>query len=459
MSKRLVVIGGTAAGLSAAAKAKRACPDMEIRVFEKTGFTSYGSCGLPYFVGGIIGEAEDLVTLTPEALIHKRGIHAFIHHEVMSIDRHEKTVSVKNLDADTEEIVPYDDLVIATGALPVLPKIEGIHLPGVYTLRSVEDGIALKAKAKASKRAVIIGGGLIGLEMAEQLSLTGISVQVLEAAPRLLPFLADELAEEVLHTLERKGIAVSCSVKLERILEEGGKAAGAETSDGAVYASDFVLVSAGVRPNSSLALQAGLETGIYGGIVVDDHMRTGDPSVWACGDCVQMKHLLTGEAVYVPAGTTANKQGRVAGSNIAGEEAVFKGVLGSQVTSLFGLTVGSTGLSKEQAVKAGYSPVSSLITKLDRASYYPGGRDAKLSITFDENTGLLLGAQGAGGESIAGRINVLAAAISSGMTVGGLEELDLVYAPPVAPVYDPILIAASQGLKLLILAQPPAKEK
>ncbi|QQO10137.1 FAD-dependent oxidoreductase [Breznakiella homolactica] len=449
MSERLVVIGGTAAGLSAASKAKRSYPDLAVTVFEKTGYTSYGSCGLPYFIGGIIQNPGDLVTLTPEALRTERGIETFIRHEALSIDRNAKTVTVKNLEDQTIRLVSYDYLVIATGAYPVMPSIPGIDSTGVFHLRSVEDGIAFKAKAGVSKEALIIGGGLIGLEVAEQLSLKGLSVTVLEAAPRILPHLADELAADVTAEMEKHGVAIRCSAQVTEVLRENGEAKGVRTGDGEIYRADCILVSVGVRPNSSLAADAGIETGFLDGIAVDRYMKTSDPSVWACGDCVEMRNLITGEPVYVPAGTTANKQGRIAGSNIAGENAEFKGVLGSQVTKLFGLTVASAGLTEDQARKAGFAPVSSMITKSDRASYYPGSRDAKLRLTFDENTGVLLAAQGAGSESIAGRINVLVAAITAGMTVMQLEELDLVYAPPVAPVYDPILIAASQGIKLV----------
>jgi len=455
MPKRLVVIGGTAAGLSAATKAKRIIPELEVTVFEKTGYTSYGSCGLPYFVGGMIKSADDLVELDTAALSQKRGITANVRHEVTSIDRLAKEVHVKSLADSAAFTAPYDQLVIATGALPVTPNIPGIHAEGVHFLRTVEDGIALRARAEKTKSAVIIGGGLIGLEVAEQLALTGCVVTVLEAMPRFLPHLDESFSGAVRAAMEQNGVAVHTCAAVNEIAESGGAVRGVRTGGGECFPADLVLVSVGVRPNSALAEQAGLETGFRGGIVTNRHMQTSDPSIWACGDCVQMYHLLTGQPCYVPAGTTANKQGKVAGVNIAGGHAAFDGVLASQVTEVFGLVAASTGLSVQQAADAGYAPATAAITKRDRASYYPGGSDNRLMLVFDRNSGVLLGAQGIGGKSVAGRVNVLVTAITCGMTVEQLGALDLVYAPPVAPVYDPILIAAAQAAKQVKPSNPP----
>ena len=448
MVEKLIVIGGTAAGLSAASKAKRVKPGLEIQVFEKSGYISYGACGLPYFVGGMIAEPDDLVAVDAETMRNKRGIPTWIHHEVTSINRGEKTVAVKNLDTGEERVHPYDKLVIATGAVPAVPPIPGIHSEGVYYLRTVEDGIRLKATVqREAKSAVIIGGGFIGLELAEELALSGVSVTIFEQLPRLLPFLDPVFSQSVLENLERHGVKVHTGTGVAEILTQDGRARWVRTPQGETLETDFVLVSAGVKPASGLAGQAGLALGLKGAIVVDDEMRTSDPDIWACGDCVQMKQLITGEPVYVPLGTTANKQGRIAGGNVAGGHDTFKGVLGSTVTKVFEQYIASTGLSLEQAQAAGFQAVSTMITKMDRASYYPGGRDNQICLIFDRKTGRLLGAQGIGSESIAGRINVLATAITCGMTVEAVNELDLVYAPPVAPVYDPILIAASQAVK------------
>lgn len=449
MSEKLIVIGGTAAGLSAASKAKRVNPDMEIQVFEKSGYISYGACGLPYFVGGMIAEPDDLVSLTVDQMTHKRGIPTVTHHEVTKIDRENKTVTVVNLDTQETSVHAYDKLVIATGAYPIVPNIPGVDADGVYYLRTVEDGIRLKSvvKAEGKKKAAIVGGGFIGLEVAEEMSLCGIEVHVYELMPRLLPFLDESFSEIVKETLTKNGVHVHTGVGVEAILTEDGRVNGVKASDGEELPVDFVLMSIGVLPASGLAKDAGLELGIKGTIVVDDEMRTSDPSIWACGDCVQMKNRITGQAVHVPLGTTANKQGRIAGENVAGGHETFKGVLGSSVTKVFDLYIATTGLSEQQASQAGYEVATSIVTKGDRASYYPGSRDNKICLVLDKKSGRLLGAQGVGSETIAGRINVFATAITCGMTVPEINELDLVYAPPVAPVYDPILIAASQAMK------------
>lgn len=446
MAGKVVVIGGTAAGLSAASKAKRVDPSLEITVFEKSGYISYGACGLPYFVGGMIDEPDDLVSLTVDQMTGKRGVPTFIHHEVTKIDREVKQVTVVNLDTGDVSVHPYDKLVIATGARPVIPPIPGADAEGVHVLRTVEDGISLKAAAGKSGKAAIIGGGFIGIEVAEELALSGIEVHLFEAMPRLLPFLTEEFSARVLDTLTAHGVAVHLSAAVREIPVKDGKACGVRTDEGSVEA-DLVLLCIGVKPNSGLAGEAGLALSVRDAILVDDEMRTSDPDIYACGDCAMEKNLITGQPVYIPLGTTANKQGRIAGGNLAGLHDTFKGVLGSMVTKAFDLTIAATGLSLQQAKDAGYEAVSSVITKADRASYYPGGRDNVLCFILDSRTGRLLGAQGIGSESVAGRINVLATAITAGMTVAEINELDLVYAPPVAPVYDPILIAASQAMK------------
>lgn len=448
MSEKLIVIGGTAAGLSAASRARRKKPDLDIKVFEKSGYVSYGACGLPYFVGGLISEANDLIAISADELSGKRNIAAFIHHEVTDIDREAKTVTVLNLDSGEETEYHYDKLVIATGAQPIKPDIAGINAEGVYYLRTVEDGICLKERAAAGgQTAAIIGGGFIGLEMAEELTQAGIRVHLFEKMDRLLPFLDESFSQKVKESLEKKGVAVHLAADVKRLATKAAAVCAVETGTGESWAVDFVLLCIGVLPASDLAKRAGLKLGLKDAIVVDDRMQTSDESIWACGDCVLMKQLVTGKPTYIPLGTTANKQGKVAGENVAGGDDYFPGVLGSMVTKVFELTIAATGLSAEQALQAGFEPAKSIITKADKASYYPGGRDNIICLILDKKSGRLLGAQGIGSESVAGRMNVFAAAITSQMTVKQISELDLVYAPPVAPVYDPILIAASQAMK------------
>lgn len=447
-AENLVIIGGTAAGLSAASKAKRMRPGLRVQVFERTGYISYGSCGLPYFVGGLIGKPEDLVSVSAETMKTKRGIQTHTHHQVTAINPRDRTVRIQNLETGERSTCPYDKLVIATGAVPAAPPIPGIDSANVHYLRTVEDGIRLKeAVSKGAKTACIIGGGFIGLELAEELTRSGLKVTVLEQLPSLLPFLDPAFSKAVLENLKSCGVTVHTGVTVTKVMAEVMPRL-LRTAEGEIITADLILVSAGVRPATELAKEAGLKLGLKGAIVVDDAMRTSDPNIWACGDCVQMKNLITGRPAYIPLGTTANKQGKIAGENAAGGSASFKGVLGSMVTKVFEQHIAATGLTLALAREAGFDAVSTLITKLDKASYYPGGKDNSLCLIFDKGTGRLLGAQGIGSESIAGRVNVLAAAITGGMTVKEVSQLDLVYAPSVAPVYDPVLIAATQALKM-----------
>jgi len=446
---KLIVVGGTAAGLSAASKARRLDPDMEITVFEASGYVSYGACGLPYFVGGAIAEPEDLISLSPQQLRQQRNIPTLTRHLVETIDRERKEVQVRDLETGRVFRQGYDKLVLATGAAPAIPPLPGVEGPGVYTLRTVEDGIRLKAQAgDHPQRAVIIGGGFIGLELAEQLTMAGLKVQVVEALPRLLPILPDQYAALAAQELEKHQVALHTGCRVSAILRDGdSQVTAVQLSDGQELPADFVVLAVGVRPATALAKECGLEVGVSGGIRVDEGQRTSDPDIWACGDCVEMRHLLTGKPCYIPLGTTANKQGRIAGENVAGGSAKFPGVLGSQITKIFDLYLSSTGLSLEQAQAEGLPAQSASITKSDRASYYPGGGVNHLTLVFRTDNGRLLGAQAAGSSTIAGRINLLATAITCGMDVFRLGELDLVYSPSVAPVYDPILIAASQAAK------------
>lgn len=448
----LVVIGGTAAGASAAAKAKRTKPEIDVSVFEKTGFVTYGSCGLPYYIGGIVRTKEMLSDFTPDALREKRSIATCVHHEVTMIHRASKTLEVCDLVRNECFSVPYDYLVIATGASPIMPDIPNVRADGVFSLRTVEDGVAIRraVQEESTKRALIVGGGFIGLEMAEQLSCLGLEVTLIEALPKLLPSVDEEYSDAIRRVLEEHGVRLYTGTAVREILVDGGKVVGAKTNSGAMLETDLVVISVGVSPNSSLAKSAGLETGVKDAIVVDEYMRTSDDSIWAAGDCVQTFNLITKRPVYAPLGTTANKQGRIAGGNIAGDMSSFKGVLPSQMTRVFDLYLASTGLTAEQAKEAGYDVDEAKVTKMDRASYYPGGKYNHIKLVFDRRSGRLVGAQAIGSESIAGRINLLAAAITAGMTVAELSELDLAYAPSVAPVYDPILVAASQAKKRII---------
>lgn len=445
---RLIVIGGTAAGLSAASRVRKNMPDAKITVIERSGYVSYGSCGLPYYVSGIVKEADDLIAVTADELARKRGIEVLIRHEAVAIDREEKTVLVRELESGLEWRLEYDALVIASGARAVVPRGLSVKADNVFTLRNVEDGIAIRKTAAGAKNAIIIGGGYIGLEMAEAFASYGVQVEIFEAADRLLPELCPAFSDSVIDTLRLHGVKVHLGAAVEKVILKGGRAVGINAG-GKEYAADIILICVGVKPNSELAKAAGLMTEPNGAITVDKHQRTSDDAIWACGDCACTTNRITGQRCYAPLGTNANKQGRVAGSDISGKEAVFAGVLPSQITKIFDLYVGSTGLSQKQAENAGYAAAGTAIRKNDRASYYPGGSQNQIYLVFDRESGQILGAQGIGGESIAGRINVLATAITCKMSIQEISELDLVYAPPVAPVYDPVLIAGECAVKEL----------
>ena len=446
MQERLVVIGGTAAGLSAASAARRLKSDMLITVYEKTGYVSYGSCGLPYYIGGTVPEAADLITFTPEQLESSRNITVRIHHEVRKIDRERKVVSVCNLDDGSLFETPYDKLVIATGAAANTLRIPGADKRGIFTVRHVEDGISIRKSLEgAPKHVVIVGAGYIGLEIAAELSHCGHRVTMVEVAQSLLPMQPEEYANLIRDTLAEHQIQLLLDTKMLGFLGDSD-VTGVQTSRGDIQA-DIVIVSVGVHPNTQLAKDAGLQLGIRDAIAVNASMCTSDPSIFACGDCAETFHVIDGAPEYIPLGTTANKQGKIAGQNIGGNPQKFRGVLGSQITKVFDLYIGATGLTEEAARKRGFDSDSCAITKADQASYYPGGTDNKITLVFEKKTGRLLGAMAIGGQTISGRLNVLATAITAGMTLADLNSVDFVYAPPVAPVYDPLLIAASQGIK------------
>lgn len=445
--RTLIVIGGTAAGMSAASNAKRRCPQMEVIVFERTGYISYGSCGLPYFIGGMIDDPQDLASFTPQQARDSRGIDVREHTEVESIDTAAKTVTAKNLETGAVTTCSYTDLVIATGARPIVLSVPGRDLPGIYTVRTVEDGISIKqATAISDGNIAIIGAGFIGLEMAAELSAPGRHITVIEAMPRLLPAFPESYAAMLQKELEENGVELKLGANVTGF-EGTDRVEGVRLSDGSVCPASVVILSVGVVPNSEIADVAGIRLGEKCAIAVDPQMRTNLPNVWACGDCAETRHLLKKDNAYIPLGTTANKQGRLAGLNVCGANLEFSGVLGSQVTKVFDLYAAATGFSEAQAIREGFDAVSTAIVKSDRASYYPGGKDNCLTLVFERSGGRLLGAQGIGNYTIAGRINVLATAITAKMTIAEVEALDLVYAPPVAPVYDPILVAARQASK------------
>lgn len=445
MAERLVVIGGVAAGMSAASRARRLKPDMEIVVFEKSGFVSYGSCGLPYFVSDIIKSPENLVVYDAKFFKEKRNIDVFVHHEVLKIFPAKRSILVKNLENGREFEVNYDKLVIATGARAVKPNIKGIELKGIYTIRFLEDGIAIKnfIRENSPKKALIIGAGYIGMEMAESLVSLGLDVTIVEQMPNILGNMDDEINEIVEQELARNGVKLLKSVSVNEFSGEDGYVKRAMLSNGQAIDVDLVIVGAGIKPNSEIAREAGVELGRSGAIAVNQKMETNVQGIYSAGDCAEAFHLVLNRPVYIPLGTTANKQGKVAGENAAGGNAIFKGIVGTAVFKVFELEVARTGISEKQAKSEGFDYISTVIEHGSRAHYYPGGSKIRVKLIADKKTGRLLGAEMVGRDGVAKRIDVFATALHARLTVDEIGHLDLSYAPPFAPVWDPILIAAN----------------
>ncbi len=440
--RRLVVIGAVAAGTSAAAKAKRTNPDLEVILLERDAHISYGACGLPYFIAGLIPSAEELIARSP-AEFGQRGIEVRTRHEVVEVDSASRSLRVVDRESAKDYDLTYDDLVIATGAEAFRPPVPGLELPGVFTLRTLSDGLALHQtlRSQRPRNVVIIGGGYIGLEMAEALRVLGLPVTIVEMAPQLMVNLDQDMSELVWTEVEKQGVRVFLNDGLLRC--EGNSHVQRVVTQHNEIPADVVLVATGVRPNTALAQQAGMRIGAGGAIAVDEHMRTNLEGIYAAGDCVETTQQVTGQKVYIPLGSTANKQGRTAGANIAGMSCTFEGIVGTAVAKVFDLQVARTGLTEQAAMEAGFAVHCSRITTKDRAHYYPGVAQLDVKLVVDQASRRLLGAQIIGAEGAAKRIDVLAAALYAKMTVDELTRLDYSYAPPYASVWDATLRAAS----------------
>ncbi len=450
--KRLLIIGGVAAGMSAASRAKRRNPDLDVIVLEKTQYISYGSCGLPYYISDMIHDHNKLVIIPPKVAREKRGIDVRLLHEATEIRTDEKKVRALNHETGEETTFYYDKLVIATGAGAARPPIRGIDLKHVFVLRTLTDGVALKSFIDSGKpkKAVIIGAGYIGLEMAEAFSTRGLHVTILEKLPNILGTMDEEINTIVESELERNHVGLH---KNAGVVAFEGNSAGEVQSvvleDGRRFEADLVLVATGVKPHVRFAEAAGIKLGPTGAIAVNEKQETNVPDVYAAGDCAEALHLVTGKPAYIPLGPTANKQGRVAGENAAGGFGIFKGIVGTAVFKCFDLEVARTGLTSVEAEREGFATVTSTITDKCCAGYYPGASPITIKFVMNKENGQLLGAQMVGNHGVSKRIDVLATALFKKMTVEEISQLDLSYAPPFAPVWDPILIAANIGLKAL----------
>jgi NADPH-dependent 2,4-dienoyl-CoA reductase/sulfur reductase-like enzyme len=445
---RVLVVGGVAAGMSAASQIRRRHPKARVTVFERGDFISYGACGMPYNIEDPERDIEDLVVLTAEDARKKRGIDLKLRHEAKGLDLDRGTLTVIDLKSGKEAHEAFDALVIATGARALRLPLDGFDLSGVHVLRDLNDGNAIKEALKEEpKRAVIVGAGYIGMEMAHVLTERGLSVTVLEKLPQLLPEWHEDTVAVVEETLDKRGVEFHAGVTVKGA-EAGadGRVAAVLTDDGH-FDADLVLVAAGVRPNVELASAGGLRIGDTGAIWVNQQQQTSHEAVWSAGDCAEAYHRVLRRNAWIPLGTTANKQGRIAGANVVGADQQFRGIVGTCGFVVFDLEVARSGLGEEEAKREGFDPVAVTIRQRSRAHGFPGGVPIQVMLIADRETGLLLGGEIVGTEGAALRVNTLATALAGHMTVADLQNLDLVYAPPFASVWDPVLVAANQLIK------------
>ncbi len=445
---RILVIGGVAAGMSAASQARRRSPDADVVVFERGNRISYGACGMPYNIGDPSRNIEDLVVLTPDKA-RDRGIDLRLRHEVRSIDRERRTVVVEDLEAGSRREEQYDALVVATGARAVRLDLPGFDLPGVFHLRNLDDGRRIKEYIDAYRpsTAVVLGAGYVAMEMSHVLTERGLSVRILKKRPRVLRGWHEDSVELIVGECRRNGVEITTGVEIEGA-ESGphGRVAALTTDQGPVP-TEMIIQAVGIRPNVSIAAKSGLKIGETGAIWVDRCQRTSDEFVWAAGDCAESYHRILRRNVWAPLGTTANKHGRIAGANAIGAGLKFAGVVGTTGFKVFDLEATRSGLGLEQARAEGFDPVQVTIRQGSRAHAFPGSSPVQVTLIADGPTGILLGGEVVGRDGAALRIDTLATALASHMTVADFQGLDLVYSPPLAPVWDPLLVAANQLIK------------
>lgn len=447
----LVIIGGSDAGISAALRAKEVDPEIDVTVIVGDSFPNYSICGLPFYLSG---EVRDSISLAHRSAgeIEKQGIRLLLEHKATSIDAANKTVAVMNK-REQRTILEYDKLIIATGAVSERPALTGIDLPGVFSLRWMDDGLSIKQYMDAHKpsSAVILGTGYIGMEMADALIRKGLSVSVIARSGQVLKTVDHDMGEIIRKELLSKGIRIYDGVSVSGIVKLEDRLS-IINDEGVLIDGDMVLVATGARPEATLAAKCGIKTGIKGAICVNTAMETGTSDIYAAGDCVETWHHVLNKYIYLPLGTTAHKQGRVAGENAAGGKAVFSGSSGTQVVKIFDLIIARTGLNEDGAKKAGFDPVTCEIKTTDHKAYYPNSSPVLIRITGDRKTHRLLGAQILGhyGAEISKRIDIFSTALFNEMTVESLNNLDLSYTPPLSNPWDPVQMAAQEWMKKVV---------
>lgn len=439
---KVVIVGGVAGGATAAARIRRLDEKAEIVVFERSGFISYANCGLPYYIGDVIVDQEELTLQTPESFFARFRVDMRVRYEVTDIDPDKKTVSVKNLVTGDEFEESYDKLILSPGARPTQPRLPGVGLDRLFTLRTVEDTLRIKEYIDKNhpKSAVLAGGGFIGLELAENLRELGMEVTIVQRPRQLMnPFDAD-MAAFIHAEMIRHGIKLALGHTVEGFEENEGGVDVLLKDEQPIHA-DMVVLAIGVTPDTELAKKAGLKLGIKESIVVNDRMETSVPDIYAVGDAVQVRHYVTGKDALISLAGPANKQGRIAADNICGGDSRYAGSQGSSVIKVFNMTAAVTGINETNARKEGHSVDKIILSPMSHAGYYPGGKVMTMKVIFEKETYRLLGAQIVGSEGVDKRIDVLAAAIHAGMTATELKELDLAYAPPYSSAKDPVNMA------------------
>jgi len=451
---KLVIVGGVAGGASAAARARRLSEDAEIVVVERGPDVSFANCGLPYYIGGEIAEREKLLVVTPEKLrtLHKLDVR--VNSSVEAIDRVRRTVRIRDLESGHEYDEAYDKLILAPGAAPLRPPVSGIDLPGVFTLRTLRDTDRIKARLDAGVRqAVVIGAGFIGLELVENFVRRGIETTVVEREIQVLPPFDREMTTPIARHLAAKGVALRLGQTADAF-ERTENGLAVRLSSGVVLPAQLVVLGVGVRPENKLAIEAGLEVGPRGGIRVNDHLRTSDPDIFAVGDAIETQDAVSGEPAQVPLAGPANRQGRIAADNVFDRSSRYRGTQGTAIVKVFDLAAGLTGASEKSLRRSRRAYRTVFVHPTHHAGYYPGAKQLTMKLTFDPQSGRILGAQAVGGAGVDKRIDVLAVAIQAGLTVFDLEEAELAYAPQYSSAKDPVNMAGFVAAGLLRGDQP-----
>lgn len=438
----IVIIGGVAAGAKAAAKARRLLPDAKIDIYTEDTHVSYSSCGLPYYIQGNFNDYKKLIVRTPEEFA-QQNVDVHLLNRVIKIIPKTQKILVKDLTNDVEFPVAYDKLVIATGAKPYIPDIKNVNMPNVYKVRTLEDGIAIKEAMQNARHVTIVGGGYIGIEMLESFVKNNIQTTLIEASSHVLSMLDSDIAELIIEYIKEESNDYAKLLTNDTVVSFEGKDKVEEviTANGEHFATDMVIMCAGIRPTVDIAVDAGIKLGKTGAIKVNSRMETNIENIYACGDCIEETNVITHRQVWLPLGTNANKEGRCAAVNLAGYTEDFEGVLGSTVTRYLNLTISATGLTHKVAEEEGFDPVSIVVTKRDKAGYMPEVRNVTIKLTADKRTHKLLGGQAIGCGDADKRINTLSVGLLNGITVEEFLGADITYAPPFSTTIDPLLSA------------------